>query len=383
MSDAGSSSAESAPLASGQPLWLLAELTYRCPLQCPYCSNPLDMAAVPDELTTEEWLSVMRQGRELGAAQLGFSGGEPLLRKDLDELVREARSLGYYSNLITSGVGLSRERVAALRKAGLDHIQVSFQSSDPEVNELLSGSRKAFAQKLAIAEAVKAEGYPMVLNFVLHRHNIDQVEEILALSEQLNADYVELANTQYHGWALHNRDALMPSEAQLAHAEAATNAYRAAHPEGMKIYFVVPDYYEKRPKPCMNGWGSMFLTITPDGAALPCHSARDLPLEFPNVRDETLRSIWYESDAFNAFRGDDWMQEPCRSCPEKARDFGGCRCQAFALTGDPRNADPVCDKSPHRAIVDDAVARANTHHLQPVPMVFRNMQNSRDLIASS
>ena len=262
---------------------------------------------------------MLRQARELGAAQLGFSGGEPLLRRDLEELVAEARSLGYYSNLITSGVGLDERRVAALRAAGLDHIQVSFQSSDRQVNELLSGSRKAFDQKLKIARAVKDQGYPMVLNFVLHRHNIDQVRDILELSERLKADYVELANTQYHGWALKNRESLMPSRAQLERAEAITNAYRQRNPEGMTLYFVVPDYYEERPKPCMNGWGNLFLTITPDGSALPCHSARDLPMEFPSVREHSVREVWFESPAFSAYRGERWMREPAGPAPRKAR----------------------------------------------------------------
>jgi pyrroloquinoline quinone biosynthesis protein E len=381
MTSAGSNS--DAAAAVSPPLWLLAELTYRCPLQCPYCSNPLEFGALKDELSTEQWVSVLRQAREMGAAQLGLSGGEPLVRQDLEELVTEARSLGYYSNLITSGVGLTETRVAALRDAGLDHIQVSFQSSDAEVNEMLSGSRKAFDQKLAMARAVKEQGYPMVLNFVLHRHNIDQIEDILALSERLNADYVELANVQYHGWAQHNRDALIPSRAQLEHAETVTNAYREAHPEGMTLYFVVPDYYEQRPNPCMNGWASMFLTVAPDGTALPCHSARSLPIEFPNVREHALRDIWFDAEGFNTYRGDEWMKEPCRSCPEKTKDFGGCRCQAFALTGDARNADPVCAKAPDRGLIDTALREANDHHRQPLPMTFRNPRNSADIIAAS
>lgn len=384
MNNAGSSSvtAKAAETSVTPPLWLLAELTYRCPLQCPYCSNPVNMAGVRDELDTQEWVSTLRQARELGAAQLGFSGGEPLVRQDLEELVQEARQLGYYSNLITSGVGLNEARVKALKEAGLDHIQISFQSSDSDVNAMLSGSAKSFEQKLSMARAVKAMGYPMVLNFVIHRHNIEQIADILALSERLDADYVELANTQYHGWGLHNRDALMPSAEQLREAERVTNAYREANPEGMKLFFVVPDYFEQRPKPCMNGWGSMFMTIAPDGSVLPCHSAGDLPMTFPRVQENTLREIWYESAAFNAYRGFDWMQEPCRSCPEKERDFGGCRCQAFMLTGDARNADPVCDKSPQRHIVDAALERANCHSRPPVPMTFRTMQKSRELIAS-
>jgi pyrroloquinoline quinone biosynthesis protein E len=364
------------------PLWLLAELTYRCPLQCPYCSNPVDMAATGAELDTDDWVRVLQEARRLGAAQLGFSGGEPLVRRDLEELVAEARGMGYYTNLITSGLGLDRERSAALQRAGLDHIQLSFQSSASETNEWLSGSGKAFDHKLEIAGAVKDAGYPMVLNFVLHRHNIDQIEDILALSERLGADYVELANAQYHGWGLLNRDGLMPSREQLRRAEQATNAYRAEHPRGMKLYFVVPDYYETRPKPCMNGWGSLFLTVAPDGMALPCHSARELPLEFPNVRAASVADIWYRDPAFNRYRGDDWMKEPCRSCPEKQRDFGGCRCQAHALTGDAANADPVCAKSPDHGIVEAAVQRADCHAGVAAPLVFRNMANSRDLIAT-
>ena len=363
------------------PLWLLAELTYRCPLQCPYCSNPVEMAAAGEELDTEDWLRVLRQARGLGAAQLGFSGGEPLVRQDLEVLVAEARTLGFYSNLITSGVGLTGDRVRSLREAGLDHIQVSFQSSEPEVSALLSGSPKAFAHKLEMAQAVKAAGYPMVLNFVLHRHNIDQTEQILQLAHELGADYVELANTQYHGWALLNREQLMPTREQLQRAEQVTNAWREAHPDGMRIYFVVPDYYEERPKPCMNGWAQMFLAVTPDGVALPCHSARNLPLEFPNVQQQDLQSIWRHSDAFNAYRGFDWMREPCRSCPEKERDFGGCRCQAFALTGDAAQADPVCTKSNQRSLVDAALGAASALESEAPGLRYRTLQASKDILA--
>lgn len=363
------------------PLWLLAELTYRCPLQCPYCSNPVDIAAAGEELDTQGWIEVFRQARALGAVQLGFSGGEPLVRQDLELLVAEARAMGYYTNLITSGVGLTPERVKQLRAAGLDHIQISFQATDSEMSALLSGSKKAFEHKLEMAKAVKAEGYPMVLNFVLHRHNIDFVEDIISLAERLGADYVELANVQYHGWAQLNRDALMPTHEQLVHAEAVTNQYRHAHSNAMKLFFVVPDYYEQRPKPCMNGWGKMFLTVAPDGVALPCHSARRLPLDFPNVSDRSIAEIWYDSPAFNAFRGDAWMKEPCRSCDERDKDFGGCRCQAFELTGDARNADPVCAKSPHRSTVDEALALANRPTLSPDKMIYRTLSSSSDMLA--
>ena len=368
----------------GPPLWLLAELTYRCPLQCPYCSNPLDLQAGARELNTEEWQRILTEARELGAAQLGFSGGEPLVRQDLEVLVSHARGLGFYTNLITSGVGLSRERVSALKDAGLDHIQISFQSTDEELSELISGSGKAHAQKVAMARAVKEAGYPMVLNFVLHRHNIDQVLEIIALAEALSADYLELANTQYHGWALENRDALMPSRQQIEAAETAVKEWRQANPGGMKLFFVVPDYFEERPNPCMNGWGSMFLTVTPEGRALPCHSAAALPIDFPDLRTESVSQAWYESPGFNHYRGEDWMQEPCRQCPERDRDFGGCRCQAFALTGDAAAADPVCTLSPHRALIDEALLRAGSHRQRPPSaLLFRTLANSKDLIASS
>ncbi|GAA4095468.1 pyrroloquinoline quinone biosynthesis protein PqqE [Zhongshania borealis] len=370
-----------APKRIGPPLWLLAELTYRCPLQCPYCSNPIEFAQIKDELDTEQWLQVLRQGRKLGAAQLGLSGGEPLLRQDLEDLAGEARSLGYYSNLITSGMGLSRERVAALKTAGLDHIQLSFQDSDKELNDQIAGSHKAFDKKLAMAQVVKEFDYPMVINFVLHRHNIDHIESILELCVQIGANYVELANVQYYGWGLHNRASLMPSKEQLRHAEEVTQRYRKQYQQKMQLIFVVPDYYETRPKGCMNGWGSLFLTVAPDGLALPCHSARDLPIAFPNVKDTPLKDIWYGSDGFNQYRGDAWMAEPCRSCPEKGDDFGGCRCQAYHLTGSADNADPVCDKSSHHHLIQSAVAQAQSHN-DVRPLLFRNVKNSRQMAES-
>jgi pyrroloquinoline quinone biosynthesis protein E len=362
----------------GQPLWLLAELTYKCPLQCPYCANPTNFASKTDELTTAEWVDVFTQARELGAAQLGFSGGEPLVRQDLAELISEARQLGYYTNLITSGVGLNEHKIADFREAGLDHIQVSFQAADPEVNNLLAGSKKAFAQKLKMAREVKAQGYPMVLNFVTHRHNIDQIDRIIELCVELEADYVELATCQYYGWAYENRNNLLPTRAQLERAERITNEYRdrlAAAGNPIKIIFVTPDYYEERPKGCMNGWGQVFLTVTPDGTALPCHSARMLPVEFPNVKEQSIEQIWHRSNGFNHFRGYEWMKEPCVSCDEKEKDFGGCRCQAFMLTGDANNADPVCSKSPHHDLIVQAREEAELPtHQEPI---FRNERNSR------
>jgi pyrroloquinoline quinone biosynthesis protein E len=368
------------------PLWLLAELTYRCPLHCVYCSNPVDYTAYGEELATEEWVRVLREGRQLGATQLGFSGGEPLVRDDLEVLVAEARRLGYYSNLITSGIGLNERRIAALKEGGLDHIQVSFQDSTREMNDFLSSTR-TFDLKRRIAKLVKQYDYPMVLNVVLHRLNIDHVGQILELAAELEAEYVELANTQYYGWAYLNRDLLLPSREQLERAEEVTNRFRERIGNKMKIYFVVPDYYESRPKACMNGWGSVFLNLTADGLALPCHEARMLPgLDFPSVREHDLRWIWHDSPAFNRYRGDEWMKEPCRSCPEKAKDYGGCRCQAYLLTGDAALADPVCDKSPHHALITRAVERARQAGAgvgtKPV-LFYRDDENSRRLSRKS
>ncbi|MEE4460840.1 pyrroloquinoline quinone biosynthesis protein PqqE [Azotobacter chroococcum] len=379
MSGSGSSFAKPG-YVPGPPLWLLAELTYRCPLQCPYCSNPLDFARHGEELSTAEWIEVFRQARELGAAQLGFSGGEPLVRQDLTELIRAARGMGYYTNLITSGIGLSETRIAEFTAAGLDHIQVSFQAADAEVNDLLAGSSKAFAQKLAMARAVKAHGYPMVLNFVTHRHNIDDIERIIGLCLELEADFVELATCQFYGWAELNRAGLLPTRAQLERAERITNQWRerlAAQKHPCKLIFVTPDYYEERPKACMGGWGSLFLDIAPDGTALPCHSARMLPVQFPSVREHSLRHIWYDSFGFNRFRGDDWMPEPCHSCDEKGRDFGGCRCQAFLLTGDATATDPVCGKSAQHGLILDARRQAEEAPLGLDQLTWRNARTSK------
>ena len=370
--------------SNSKPLWLLAELTYRCPLQCPYCSNPVDIARYADELSTADWFRVLQQARNMGATQLGFSGGEPLVRKDLEDLIAEARRLGYYSNLITSGVGMDDERVRAFKQAGLDHIQISFQASNEELNNYIAGTR-SFAHKTAMARSVKKHGYPMVLNIVLHRHNIDQIRDILDMTVELQADYVELASTQYYGWSRINVDQLLPTREQLQNAEAVAREYQEKMKGRMKVIYVVPDYFENRPKACMNGWGAVFLTIAPDGSALPCHAAAQLPgLDFPNVRDHDIEWIWNDSPAFNAFRGFDWMKEPCRSCPEKEKDFGGCRCQAYMMTGDPCNADPVCDKSPYHRQLQDDVERigrlATDKSRQEKPLIFRNMKNSRRLM---
>ncbi|MDR3388194.1 MAG: pyrroloquinoline quinone biosynthesis protein PqqE [Rudaea sp.] len=365
----------------GPPLWLLAELTYRCPLHCVFCYNPVDFARDEQELATADWLRVLREARALGAVQCGFSGGEPLQRKDLEILVGEARRLGYYTNLLTSGIGLDEARVAGLKQAGLDHIQLSFQDSTREVNDFVSSTR-TFDLKRRAAGLIKAYGYPMVMNCVIHRLNIDHIERIIELAVELDAEYLELANTQFYSWAHVNRDQLLPTREQLIHAEAVTNRWREKIGTKMKLFFVVPDYYESRPKKCMNGWGSLFLTVTPDGTALPCHTARMLPgLAFPNVRTTSVRDVWYASEGFNRYRGIGWMKEPCRSCPEREKDFGGCRCQAYMLAQDPAATDPVCDKSPRHSVVLDIVENAQRPRgaVEARPLVFRGRRESKEL----
>ena len=363
------------------PFWLLAELTYRCPLHCVFCYNPVNYDSIKNELDTDAWIRVMREARALGAAQIGFSGGEPLLRDDLDILVAEARRLGFYTNLITSGVGLTEKKIVSLKQAGLDHIQLSFQDSTQEMNDFLS-STKTFELKKKVAALIKKYDYPMVMNVVLHRHNIPHIDKIIDMALDLSAEYLELANTQYYGWAMKNRQQLLPTREQLVTAEATVNAYREKIGKQCKLLFVVPDYFEERPKACMNGWGSIFLGIAPDGAALPCHNARELPgLQIPNVKEYSIQEIWHESQAFNFFRGDSWMQEPCRSCSEKEKDFGGCRCQAFLLTGDPAATDPVCAKSPNHHVVklaiSGAAASAKAETSKEFPLIFRTDANSK------
>jgi pyrroloquinoline quinone biosynthesis protein E len=372
--------------AIGPPLWLLAELTYRCPLHCVFCYNPVDFAKHEQELSTDDWLRVLREARAAGSVQCGFSGGEPMLRDDLEILVAEAKKLGFYTNLLTSGVGLTEQRIIALKEAGLDHIQLSFQDSTKELNDFLTHT-KTFELKQRVAQLIKAHGWPMVINCVVHRMNIDYIDKIIDMAVALGAEYLELANSQYYSWAQVNREHLLPSREQLQRAERITNEYRAKlGDQGIRMFYVVPDYYETRPKKCMNGWGNVFLTITPDGTALPCHTAGMLPgLNFPNVRDMSVKEIWYESDGFNRYRGDSWMKESCRSCPDKEKDHGGCRCQAYMLTGDATNADPVCDKSPHHHVIEEAVALAQLPDAQrcPVqPLVFRDPKQSLRLSGS-
>jgi pyrroloquinoline quinone biosynthesis protein E len=382
MSPLPATSAALAAARPGPPLWLLAEVTYRCPLHCVFCYNPVDFARHDQELSTADWLRVLREGRELGAVQCGFSGGEPLLREDLEELIAEAHRLGYYTNLLTSGVGLTPQRAKALKAAGLDHVQLSFQDSTKEVNDFLSHT-KTFELKRRVAALIKEQGWPMVMNVVLHRLNIDHIGPIIALADELGAEYVELANTQYYSWAFLNREQLLPTHEQLKRAEAVTDAWRAKLGDKMKLFFVAPDYHEGRAKKCVNGWGNMFITVTPDGDVLPCHTAKMLPgLRFPNVRESSIRAAWYDSEGFNRYRGTGWMKEPCASCEHKEQDLGGCRCQAYLIAHDAEAADPVCAKSPHHHLVQEAVQRAESGASAPVreqPLVFRDPGNSRRL----
>jgi PqqA peptide cyclase len=375
---AGAPAAEGSPAASVQPTLsppttLLAEITYRCPLHCPYCSNPVDLARARAELSTEDWQRVFTQARELGVLQLGLSGGEPLLRKDLETLVGHARRTGLYTTLVTSGLGLTRDRAYRLRDAGIDHVQISFQDAERESAEHIAGI-KSVDKKVEAAALVREIGTAFTVNVVLHRGNLDRISDIIEMAASLGAHRLELANTQYYGWAHLNRDALMPTRAQLAASEPIVDAAVARYRGRMQILYVLPDYYQMYPKPCMGGWGSVYLVVAPDGRVLPCQAAWQIEsLQFDNVRDHDLAWIWGESPAFTAFRGDEWMREPCRSCSLKTVDFGGCRCQAFQITGDARNADPVCTKSPHRHLIDEALAIA-AEQPAPPPYHYRVME---------
>jgi len=341
-----------------RPFGLLAELTYACPLHCPYCSNPLNLGDYREELTTAEWQRVLAEAGELGVLQLHLSGGEPLQRRDLPEIVCTATELGLYTNLITSAFGLSPRRAEQLRAAGLDHVQISIQADDAALSDRIAGT-PSFGRKLAAARLVKELGWPLTINVVLHRHNIDRLARILDVAEEVGADRIELANTQYYGWAWRNRAALLPSRAQLERAEAVVRAAHERLRGRMKIIYVLPDYYSRYPKPCMGGWARRQLTVVPNGDALPCPAAHALPLPRASVREHSLAWIWEQSPLFQRFRGTDWMPQPCRSCPRREVDFGGCRCQAFQLTGDAARTDPVCYLSPDHGIVAEAVRAAN------------------------
>lgn len=355
------------------PLWLLLELTHKCPLECSYCYNQLDFASTKDSMSKEDWFKVMEEARAMGAVQLGISGGEPLLNKDLVEIVKKASDLKFYTNLITSGVGGEAGILKKLKDAGLKTIQLGIQSHDENTMTLITNNKTAYRDKIAFAKEAKELGIQLIVNSCITRQNIHQIGEIIEFADNLDANYLEVANIQYYGWALENINALLPTPEQLEEAKRVTDFYREKRKD-MKVFFVVPDYYATRPKACMNGWGSTFLTINPDGVALPCNTANTLPLEFPSVKDSSIKEIWYDSHAFNYFRGDKWMNPTCRTCDEKEKDFGGCRCQAFALTQDMHEADPVCDKSSYHGvvtkIVDKSLASFGTE------AIYRNKQNS-------
>ena len=343
-------------MTADRPTTLLAELTHRCPLHCPYCSNPLDMIRAEREISTEDWKRVFTEARGLGVLQLGLSRGELLEILPDHGLAAHARSLGLYTTLVTSGLGLTRTRAERLRDAGLEHIQVSIQDADPEIAERIAGV-SSVKQKRAAVALVKELGFALSINVVLHRANLDRIGPIIDLAAELGADRIELANTQYYGWALENRASLMPTREQVAQAQATAQEAIRRYKGRMQILFVLPDYFEQYPKPCYGGWGKLYLVVAPDGKVLPCHGATQITtLSFDNVRNRSLGWIWHESSAFQAYRGDQWMREPCRSCPRKTVDFGGCRCQAFALTGAAENTDPVCTLSPQRDLIDTAVA---------------------------
>ena len=364
-----------------RPYALLAELTYRCPLHCPYCSNPTALGSAVlsgehtgadalgtahatarnGELTTDEWKRVIRESAELGVLQIGFSGGEPLARRDLTELIRAAREANLYTNLITSGIGLDDDRVSVLRDAGLDSVQLSFQSDEADLANETAGAH-AHQRKLDVAAKIRAAGIQLSLNFVIHRRNIDRLPQMIELAETLAAERVELANVQFYGWAFLNRAALLPTPEQVVRAREIATAAKTRLAGKIDIFYVLPDYYETRPKPCLNGWGQRYLTVNPIGDVLPCPTASSaIPdLRFENVRTQGVDWIWRESESFNRFRGTEWMPEPCRSCPQREIDFGGCRCQAALLTGNAANTDPVCEFSPKRAIVDAVLRDINS-----------------------
>jgi pyrroloquinoline quinone biosynthesis protein E len=346
-----------APDAVPAPLGLLAELTHRCPLGCPYCSNPLALDRRDDELDSATWARVFREAAALGVLQVHLSGGEPAARRDLPEIAKAARDAGLYSNLITSAIGLTPQTLAALGDAGLDHVQVSIQDCDEQSADHIAGYKGASARKRAIAGEVVRLGLPLTINMVVHRANIGRIEPMVELALSLGASRVEIAHVQYYGWAMKNRAALMPSKAQVDEAVRQVEMLRARHHGRIVIDAVVPDYFARFPKPCVGGWGRRSLNVTPAGKVLPCHAAEVIPgLEFWNVREHSLGEIWRSSPAFNVFRGEAWMQEPCRSCARREQDFGGCRCQAFLIAGDARAADPVCHLSPRHALVTQLAA---------------------------
>ncbi len=360
--------------AAPRPYTLVAELTYRCPLRCVYCSNPVDFARSRAELSTSQWCGVFAQAAELGVVQLHLSGGEPVLRDDLGELIARARSCDLYTNLITGGTLLDEDKLRIYRDAGLDHIQLSIQGANAPSAELIAGVR-SHRKKLEVARLITQLGFPFTLNVVIHRLNIAEVPELIGLALELGAQRLELANTQFYAWGSENRRALNPTRAQYEHAQSVAVEAAEKHRGRLEIAFVQNDYLSGEPKPCMGGWGRGYMCINPVGEVLPCHAAKVIPgLRFDNVRDASLGTIWLESPGLNAFRGDDWMREPCRSCARKDIDYGGCRCQAFMLAGDAAAADPVCRLSPHHGTIESALAEPGTEVL-----VYRDAKNSRRL----
>ena len=348
-----------------RPLALIAELTHRCPLQCPYCSNPLELERASAELDTSSWLRVLDEAAALGILHVHFTGGEPMARQDLSDLVRGAAQAGLYSNLITSAVMLDDASLEALSAAGLDHVQISFQDSRAPGADRMSGYAGGHARKLAAARRVRESGLALTLNFVVQRDNLDHLPEMIELGLEYGAGRIEIAHVQYYGWALANRSALLPSQAQVEAATACVEEARGRLKGRLVIDYVAPDYYAARPKACMGGWAQRFINISPSGKALPCHAAETLSgFEFPSVRDWSLADIWESSPAFKRFRGTDWMAEPCRSCDLREVDWGGCRCQAFALTGDASRTDPACALSPDHRIIAAAVAEPATADLR-------------------
>jgi pyrroloquinoline quinone biosynthesis protein E len=356
---------------ASNPLALIAEITHRCPLHCVYCSNPLELATVSSELSTQEWIEVFQQSGKLGMLHAHFTGGEPLARPDLTELIAGARVAGLYTNLITSGLGLAESRLQALVEAGLDHIQLSFQDSREDSANWIAGA-KAHAHKIELSRIIRSHKIAFTVNLVIHRQNIDHLEEMIAFIEQLAPERMEIAHTQYYGWALQNRAALLPTRAQLERAVETVAAAEKRLAGRIRVDSVVPDYYARYPKACMGGWGRRLMLINPAGKVLPCHAAEIIPgLEFENVRKRSMEYIWRESSSFQRFRGEEWMPEPCRSCDRRTEDFGGCRCQALLLTGDATATDPACSLAPAHNIVGAALLEANSAATtsQPVPAV--------------
>lgn len=343
------------------PLALLAELTHRCPLRCPYCSNPTELARASAELTTGEWARVFREAADIGCLQVHLSGGEPTARRDIVEITAAAHEAGLYTNLITAGVLLDAALMGRLVAAGLDHVQLSVQDAEEKGAERIGGMKGAQARKVEAARLVQEAGLPLTLNAVVHRQNLHNLDALIELALEWGAGRIEVAHVQYYGWALANRDALLPTREQLDVATAVVEAARDAHRGRLVIDYVVPDYHAARPKACMGGWGSRFLAVSPAGRVLPCHAAESIAgMAFPNVREVSLHDAWHQGEAFNRFRGTDWMPPPCRGCANAEKDWGGCRCQAFALTGDAASTDPACALSPHHALLAAAVAQAGT-----------------------